>query len=61
MYLKETSYFTVKINAVKVNNMYRIEGNFRGLLFRWQADLHDIFPHESVGVVYQNACNECRQ
>ena len=46
MYLKETSYFTVKINAVKVNNMYRIEGNFRVLLFRWQADLHDISPRK---------------
>ena len=29
-----------------------VAGNFRG-----QADLHEIIPHENVGVAYRNACN----
>ena len=37
-----------------MQGIYRIAGNFCG-----QADLHEIFPHENMGVVYRNACNHC--
>ncbi len=36
---------------------YRIACNFEGYYFRGQTDLHEIFPHENVGVAYWNTCN----
>ena len=39
---------------------YRIACNFERYYFRGQTDLHEIFPHENVGVAYWNTCNAKR-
>ncbi len=55
MYIQHVGYIQVMPLL-----QYRIASNFHGQKFRYlrgQADLHEHFPHENIGIVYRNACN----